>query len=146
MHDKCTIEFIRLPAAAYSLAYSAVQTWRHFNAWYVSRPSEIQNRNLYLFVHGTVETAFYDHSFGTAKTSLKQEVVFETRVKRPKPTLFISSNWSGRHPCGSKFTQKVVQSLHNPKTRYMCNVLWSYTPGEWLCVCKIWQLLVTFRR
>ena len=39
----------------------------------------------------------------------------------------------------SKFTQKVVPSLHKPTTRYMCTLLCSYTPGEWLRVCKIWS-------
>ena len=37
---------------------------------------------------------------------------------------------------------KGAQSLHKPITRYMymCALLWSYTPGEWLCVQN---LLVT---
>ena len=29
---------------------------------------------------------------------------------------------------------------------YKCTLLWSHTPGEWLCACKIWQSLVTFGR
>ena len=31
------------------------------------------------------------------------------------------------HLCCSKFTQKVVPSLHKPTTRYMCTLLWSHT-------------------
>ena len=60
-----------------------------------------------------------------------------------KSTLFFSSNWSPRHyqrspnalaaeytdilyHCCSKFTQKIVPSLHKPTTWYMCTLVWSH--------------------
>ena len=61
---------------------------------------------------------------GAAKPSLKQRVVFETRVNIPKSTLFFSSNWKWKafskqpqHTCSCmytliSYTSPVVQSLH----------------------------------
>ena len=62
---------------------------------------------------------------GAAKTSLKQQVVCETRVAKTCPCKINTSSpqiGSGRHfqqshLCCSKFTQRVVPSLHKPTTR-----------------------------
>ena len=82
-------------------------------------------------------TCFLRSPLGPAKASLKQQVVCETRVTETfhaNSTLFFSSNSKWKYTlifyifiCCSKFTQKVVPSLHNPATRDMCALLWSHT-------------------
>ena len=113
-------------------------------------------------------TAFYNHPFGVAKNSLKRQVVCETKVAKTcscKIGMFLLLKFEAEgiflmvvrslaavytdilHLCCLKFIQKVVSSLHKPTTRYMCTLLWSQYSGTcaWklLCVCKIWQSLVT---
>ena len=75
-----------------------------------------------------------------SKTSLKRQVVCETRVARTSPCnvrtffflklkqkRFSNSRTSILHLCCSNFTIKVVLSLLKPTTRYMCTLWWFNT-------------------
>ena len=97
------------------------------------------HRAIYLYSRN----CFLGSPLGAAITSFKQQVVCETKVANTCPFkvntfLLLKFEVEGIfrpaavytdivHLCSSKFTQKVVPSLHKPTRRYMCTLLWSHT-------------------
>ena len=136
--------------------------WRRSDVWFNcdnmtvvsmlkkrSAKGEVAHHFLHCLSFLYSRNCFLQSPLGAAKTSLKRQVVCETRVANTCPckvnTVF-SQNSKRKaflnspnahaalytdilHLSCSKYTQKVVPSLHKPTTRYMymCTLLWSHT-------------------
>ena len=95
--------------------------------WQVNIPKQHHHNK----TSSTVETAFYNHPLVQQKPVLK-------------------GRWSVKHLSCSKFTEKVVPSLHKPTTRYVMNSTVVPYSGTFMCklvLCvQIWWSLVVFGR